>query len=125
MDFWAGYASIALFLIVAVLFGLVTVILPKVLRLLGIVPHRPDPVKYSTYECGMETIGPSWVQFNFRYYVFALLFLVFDVLVVFLYPWAVSLRGSGWAAFWAMGVFIAVLFAGLVYAWKKGALEWR
>ncbi|MEK7848851.1 MAG: NADH-quinone oxidoreductase subunit A [Chloroflexota bacterium] len=125
MDFWAGYASIALFLIVAVLFGLVTVILPKVLRLLGIVPRKPDPVKYSTYECGMETIGPSWVQFNFRYYVFALLFLVFDVLVVFLYPWAVSLRGGGWAAFWAMGVFVAVLFAGLVYAWKKGALEWR
>lgn len=125
MDFWAGYGSIALFLVVAVLFGLMTVILPKMLRLVGIVPRKPNPVKYSTYECGMETIGPAWVQFNFRYYIFALLFLVFDVLLIFLYPWAVAFQEGGWVAFVAMLVFIAVLFAGFVYAWKKGALEWR
>ncbi|MDP6100419.1 MAG: NADH-quinone oxidoreductase subunit A [Dehalococcoidia bacterium] len=125
MDYWAGYGSIALFLLVALIFGLITIILPKVLKLLGLVVRKPNAVKYTTYECGMETIGPSWVQFNFRYYIFALLFLVFDVLVVFLYPWAVSLRGGGWAAFTAMAVFIAVLLTGFLYAWKKGALEWR
>ena len=125
MDYWAGYGSIALFLLVAFIFGLITVILPKILRLLGLVVRKPNAVKYTTYECGMETIGPSWVQFNFRYYIFALLFLVFDVLVVFLYPWAVSLQGGGWVAFTAMAVFIALLFTGFVYAWKKGALEWR
>ena len=125
MDFWAGYGSVGLLLIVAVLMGLVTVLLPKVLRRLHIVPSRPDPVKSSTYECGMETIGRAWVQFNFRYYIFALLFVIFDVLVVFLYPWAVSFRGIGLVGFVAMLVFLAVLFVGFVYAWKKGALEWR
>ena len=125
MDFWAGYGSLALFLLVAIFFGLITVLLPKALRLVGIVPRKPNPVKYTTYECGMETIGPSWVQFNFRYYIFALLFLVFDVLVVFLYPWAVAFQEGGWVAFAAMLVFVAVLFSGFVYAWKKGALEWR
>ncbi|MBI4234020.1 MAG: NADH-quinone oxidoreductase subunit A [Chloroflexi bacterium] len=88
-------------------------------------PQKPNPVKSETYECGMETIGGRWQQFNFRYYLLALLFVVFDVEVVFLYPWAVHFKKLGLFAFLEVLVFVLVLVLGWVYAWRKRALEWR
>jgi len=101
------------------------VLLPSLLRLIRIVPQKPNPVKTSTYECGMETIGKTWVQFNFRYYFYALIFVALDVLVVFLYPWAVDLRKLGVAAFVAILTFILIISVGWVYAWRKKVLEWK
>ena len=121
----ANYGYIGLFLIVAMLFTITTLLLPLTLRFLGIVPHKPNPTKNSTYECGMETIGKTWVQFNFRYYFYALVFLALDVLVVFLYPWAVEIRQLGSSAFVAVLVLIFIIVVGYVYAWRKGVLEWK
>jgi NADH:ubiquinone oxidoreductase subunit 3 (subunit A) len=87
-------------------------------------PKRPNPTKLSTYECGMETVGPSWVQFKAQYYIFALVFLIFDVETVFLFPWAVSLDKLALFAVLEGVLFILILVAGLAYLWRKGALEW-
>ena len=84
---------------------------------------HPSREKYSTYECGIEPVGDSWHPFAVRYYIFALLFLVFDVEAVFLFPWAITFRTLGTAGFVEMLVFVAVLAVGLVYAWRKGALR--
>ncbi len=87
-------------------------------------PKKPNPIKQSTYECGMETVGDNWVQFKAQYYIFALVFLVFDVETVFLFPWAVSLGKLSLFAVLEGIVFILILISGLVYAWRKGMLEW-
>lgn len=87
-------------------------------------PKKPNPVKQETYECGLETVGDSWVQFKAQYYIFALVFLIFDVETVFLFPWAVRLGQLGLFAVIEGIVFIAILIAGLVYTWRKGMLEW-
>ncbi len=121
----ADFGYIGIFLIIAVLFTITTLLLPLTLALFGIVPRKSNPVKTSTYECGMETIGKTWVQFNFRYYFFAVLFVVLDVLTVFLYPWAVNLRGLGLLGLIAIAVFLFILVVGYLYAWFKGALEWK
>ena len=89
-----------------------------------IAPHHPGKVKNSPYECGEKSIGSAWIQFNVGYYLFALLFLVFDVEVAFLYPWAIVIREVGVAGLVEAGIFILVLLAALVYAWRKGVLEW-
>lgn len=89
-----------------------------------VAPHKPGKVKNSTYECGEKTIGSAWIQFNVGYYLFALLFLIFDVEAAFLYPWALVLREVGMAGLIEAGIFILVLLAALVYAWRKGVLEW-
>ncbi len=120
-----NYGYIGLFLIAVVLFTLFMVIIPVALRFLKIVPHNPNPIKNSTFECGMETIGRTWVQFNFHYYFYALIFLALDVLVVFLYPWAVNLRALGFASFVAVIILVAIILVGYVYAWKKKVLEWK
>jgi len=91
---------------------------------LNIRPDRPDVIKEDTYECGVETEGPTWVQFNFRYYYFALLFVIFDVEAVFLYPWAVSFERVGYVALIEVATFVGILVIGLLYAWRKNALEW-
>lgn len=88
-------------------------------------PSRHDERKLDTYECGSEPIGPPWVQFRVGYYVYALLFVVFDIETVFLYPWAVAFDRMGVFVLAEMIVFIAILAAGLAYAWKEGALRWR
>ena len=90
-------------------------------------PKAPSEAKAETYECGMEPIGPPWVQFRAGYYVYALLYVIFDIETVFLYPWAITFgaRGAGWFVFAEMIVFIAILVGGLAYAWKEGALTWR
>ena len=121
----ANYGSVGLFIIVAILFPLVLIILPIILRFLKIVPHNPSPTKNATFECGMETIGKTWVQFNFRYYFYALIFLALDVLVVFLYPWAVELKQLGAFGFVGMLVFVAIILVGYIYAWRKKVLEWK
>ena len=87
-------------------------------------PKKPNPIKQSTYECGIEPVGEGWVQFKAQYYIFALVFLVFDVETVFLFPWAVKLGQLGMFAVIEGIVFILILVAGLVYTWRKGMLEW-
>lgn len=87
-------------------------------------PRRPDPIKNSTYECGIETVGDTWVQFKVQYYIFALVFLIFDIEVVFLYPWAVAYNRMPLFGVLAGVVFIVILAEALIYAWRKGALEW-
>ncbi|HJS18958.1 MAG TPA: NADH-quinone oxidoreductase subunit A [Anaerolineales bacterium] len=87
-------------------------------------PKKPNPIKQTTYECGIETVGESWVQFKAQYYIFALVFLVFDVETVFLFPWAVRLGELGLFAVIEGIIFILILIAGLVYTWRKGMLEW-
>jgi NADH:ubiquinone oxidoreductase subunit 3 (subunit A) len=87
-------------------------------------PKKPNPIKQSTYECGIEPVGEGWVQFKAQYYIFALVFLVFDVETVFLFPWAVRLGQLGMFAVMEGIVFILILIAGLVYTWRKGMLEW-
>ena len=120
-----NYGYIGLFLITAVLFTLLMVIIPIAFRFLKIVPNNPNPIKNSIFECGMETIGKTWVQFNFHYYFYALIFLALDVLVVFLYPWAVNLRALGMASLIAVLILVAIILVGYVYAWKKKVLEWK
>jgi len=121
----ANYGYIGLFLIVAILFTVSTLLLPVTLRFLKIIPRKPSPTKNSIFECGMETIGKTWVQFNFRYYFYALVFLVLDVLVVFLYPWAVALRELGYSGLIGVLILIAIIIVGYVYAWRKQVLEWK
>ncbi len=121
----ANYGYIGLFLIVAILFTVTTLLLPVTLRFLKIIPHKPNPIKNSTFECGMETIGRTWVQFNFRYYFYALVFITLDVMVIFLYPWAVELRQLGYFGLIAILIFIFIIIIGYIYAWKKRVLEWK
>jgi len=121
----ANYGYIGLFLIVAIFFAVTTLLLPFSLRFLGIVPKKSNPIKSSTFECGMETVGKTWVRFNFRYYFYALMFIALDVMVVFIYPWAVGLRQLGHFGFAAILIFIFIIVIGYVYAWRKKVLEWK
>ena len=121
----ANYGYIGLFLIVAILFAVSTLLIPVTLRFLKIIPQKPNPIKSSTFECGMETVGKSWVQFNFRYYFYALMFIALDVLVVFIYPWAVDLRRVGYLGLIVIVVFIFIILVGYIYAWRKRVLEWK
>ena len=116
----ADYAYPAFFLLVGVLFVIFNIdILSRLIR-----PSAPNPDKLSTYECGEEAIGQGWVRFHVRYYLYALVFIVFAVEVVFLLPWAVVFKSLGLFAFVEMMIFIAILLVGFAYAWAKGALEW-
>ncbi len=121
----ADFGFVGLFIIVAIAFSALLIILPVVFRYLKVVPYNPNPIKNATFECGMETIGKTWVQFNFRYYFYALIFLALDILVVFLYPWAVELRELGTSGFLGALVFIAIIVVGYLYAWQKKVLEWK
>jgi NADH:ubiquinone oxidoreductase subunit 3 (subunit A) len=87
-------------------------------------PKKPDPIKNSTYECGIETVGPAWIQFKAQYYIYTLVFLVFDVETVLLFPWAVAYSKLQLFAIIEGVVFLLILLGGLLYAWRKGALEW-
>jgi len=121
----ASYGLIGLFFVVVVLFTITLIVIPIILRVLKIIPSNPNPVKNSIFECGVETIGKTWVQFNFRYYFYALVFLALDVLVIFLYPWAVQLRELGAFSLIAVLVLVLIVLVGYLYAWKKKALEWK
>jgi NADH-quinone oxidoreductase subunit A len=121
----ASYGLIALFSAVVIVFSLALIVIPIVLRIMKIIPSHPGPVKNSIFECGVETIGKTWVRFNFRYYFYALVFLALDVLVIFLYPWAVQLRELGAFSFYAVLALVIIVSVGYVYAWKKKVLEWK
>jgi NADH:ubiquinone oxidoreductase subunit 3 (subunit A) len=112
-------------LIFAIIFPLIPIVASVALGIFKIRPARPDPVKESIYECGMVPVGDAQVRYNVRYYVFGLLFVIFDVEAVFLYPWAVSYRGLGFFAFIEALIFIGILLVGYAYAWRKGAMEWK
>ena len=120
----AGYLPILLFLAVALAISCVFVFAPMaVSRLTG--AHNPTPEKLTEYECGFPAFEGSRAQFDVRFYLVAILFIVFDLEAAFLFPWAVSLRETGWAGWTGMMIFLAELGLGLAYAWKKGALEWE
>jgi NADH:ubiquinone oxidoreductase subunit 3 (subunit A) len=110
---------ILIFLILAPVFPIAALIIPRLLA-----PRKPNPLKSQTYECGIETLGDTWVQFKAQYYIYALAFLIFDVEVVFLFPWAVAFDQLPMFAVLEGILFILILVAGLVYAWRKGILEW-
>ena len=118
-----SYLPILLFIGVGLAFGLV-------LPLVGWIAssatgaNRPDPEKLSPYECGFEAFEDARMKFDVRYYLVAILFILFDLEIAFLFPWAVALHDIGAAGFWAMMVFLGILVVGFVYEWKKGALDW-
>ena len=120
-----NYGYIALFLLVSIAFAAFMLTLPLVLRKLKVIPHKPSAVKSSTVECGLETTGRSWVQFNSRYYLFALVAVALDVMLIFILPWAVGLHGTDWRFFIGGTIFIAILLVAYIYAWRKGALQWK
>ena len=115
-----NYFPVLLFILVGVGVG----VAPQVLgRLLS--PNRPDAAKLSPYECGFEAFEDARMKFDVRYYLVAILFILFDLEIAFLFPWAVSLKEIGALGFWAMMVFLTILVVGFVYEWKKGALDWE
>src|SRR6202158_4026736 len=116
----AEYFPILLFILVGLAVGVAPVVLGS---LLG--PHRPDPEKLSPYECGFEAFEDARMKFDVRYYLIAILFILFDLEIAFLFPWAVVLPEIGVFGFWSMVIFLAILIVGFIYEWKKGALEWE
>jgi NADH:ubiquinone oxidoreductase subunit 3 (subunit A) len=110
---------IGIFLLLAPVFPGLALLIPRL-----IAPKKPNSAKSETYECGIETFGDTWVQFKAQYYIFALVFLIFDVEIVFLFPWAVAFNQIPLFAVFEGVLFILILVAGLVYAWRKGVLEW-
>ena len=120
----AGYLPILMFIAIALALSTAFVVLPMLVsRLTG--THRPDPAKLAEYECGFPAFEDSRAQFDVRFYLVAILFIIFDLEAAFLFPWAVSVFSLGWAAWGAMMIFLVELVLGFIYAWKKGALEWE
>ena len=119
-EFLRQYGQIGIFLLFGTFFGFFNLVLAWLLRSRG-----NDPLFKTTYECGPETVGSAHAQINVRFYLFALLFVLFDVETLFIYPWAVSYKDLGLVGFAEMLVFLGVLLLGLAYAWKKGALRWE
>jgi NADH-quinone oxidoreductase subunit A len=117
--FLTSYSAVLAFLVVAIAFLVVNLLVWKVIR-----PSRFSEEKLTTYECGENPTGSAWIQFNIRFYVFALIFIIFDVEAVFLLPWAVVFRQLGFFAFLEGLVFIGILVVALAYVWSKGDLEW-
>jgi len=118
------YLFLALFLVVAVLFAVTPLILAR-LWAIFFSPQKPGPDKNATYECGLESKGEAWVQFRAEYYLYGIIFLIFDVETIFLLPFAVAFAGLSAGAFLAMMLFLLLLVEGLVWAWGKGVLTWR
>ena len=120
----ANYFPILLFILVGLAFGVAPLILGGGLsRLLGV--HRPDSEKLSPYECGFEAFEDARMKFDVRYYLIAILFILFDLEIAFLFPWAVVLQEIGFFGFMSMMLFLAILVVGFIYEWMKGALEWE
>jgi NADH-quinone oxidoreductase subunit A len=116
----AEYFPVLVFLVMIVAFGGISLAAAALVR-----PSRPGLVKLQNYECGPEPIGPAWIRFPVGFYLVALVFIVFDALVVFLFPWALVLRTLGWAAFGPMVLFLLILGLGWLYAYREGILAWR
>jgi NADH-quinone oxidoreductase subunit A len=116
---YRDFGTIFLFVIIGAVLLTAALLLAKLLS-----PNRPSKNKLSTYECGEEAEGSAWVTFNIRYYVIALIFIIFDVEVLFLFPWAVVYKDLGWLAFIEMAIFLMILIIGLIYVWRKQDLDW-
>ena len=114
------YLPVLLFIVVGIAVGVVPQVLGYVLG-----PNRPDKEKNSAYECGFEAFGDARMPFDVRFYLVAILFILFDLEIAFLFPWAVSLKEIGATGFWAGIVFLGILAVGFIYEWKKGALDWE
>lgn len=114
------YLPILIFIGLAAVVGGVLIAVPVL-----IAPSRPDPEKLSAYECGFPAFGDARMKFDVRFYLVSLLFIIFDLEMAFLFPWAITLGDAGVFAFWSMMVFLGVLTVGFIYEWKKGALEWE
>ena len=119
-EYWFQYLFVGILGSVAIVLGVLPLLLAKF-----VAPRKPAPSKQAPYECGMESAGDPWVQFRVQYYIYALLFVIFDVEVVFLYPWALIWKGLGPVVFLEMAIFLGILAVGLIYAWRKGVLEWK
>ena len=117
--FLLEYLPIVIFLGIAAVLGLAFMVAAWVLA-----PKNPDAEKLSAYECGFNAFDDARMKFDVRFYLVAILFIIFDLEVAFLFPWAVAFGGLGWVGFWSMMVFLGVLTVGFVYEWRKGALEW-
>ncbi len=119
-SYFYHYFFMGVFLLFAIVFPLLPIVLAQL-----VAPRKPSPSKNASYECGLEAEGDSWIQFRVQYYLYALIFVIFDIETIFIYPWAVAFKKLGMFAFIEMIIFIAILAAGLVYAWKKNILEWE
>ena len=119
-DFLSEYLSIIIFLFIALALSVGFVFINFILS-----PKNPDPEKLSTYECGFEAFGDSRIEFDIRFYLVAILFIIFDLEIAFLFPWAISLGNIGLLGFFSMMIFLSILTIGFIYEWKKGALEWE
>ena len=118
-DFLKDYLSIIIFLFVALTLSAAFIVLNFFFS-----PKNPDPEKLSAYECGFEAFGDSRMEFDVRFYLVAILFIIFDLEIAFLFPWAISLGNIGSLGFWSMMIFLFVLTIGFIYEWKKGVLDW-
>ena len=118
-DFLKDYLSIIIFLFIAMGLSVGFILLNFLFS-----PKNPDPEKLSAYECGFEAFGDSRMEFDVRFYLVAILFIIFDLEIAFLFPWAISLGNLGSLGFWSMMIFLLVLTIGFIYEWKKGALDW-
>ena len=119
-NFLTDYLSIIIFLIIALIISFGFILINFVAS-----PSNPDPEKLSAYECGFEAFDDSRMEFDVRFYLVAILFIIFDLEIAFLFPWAISLGKIGVFGYWSMMIFLAVLTIGFIYEWKKGALEWE
>ena len=118
-DFLTEYLSIIIFLFIALVLSIGFIILNFLFS-----PKNPDSEKLSAYECGFEAFGDSRMEFDVRFYLVAILFIIFDLEIAFLFPWAISLGSIGALGFWSMMIFLGILTIGFIYEWKKGALDW-
>ena len=119
INFLSDYLSIIIFLFVALTLSIGFIVLNFMFS-----PSKPDPEKLSAYECGFEAFGDSRMEFDIRFYLVAILFIIFDLEIAFLFPWAISLGNIGPLGFWSMIIFLSILTIGFIYEWKKGALDW-
>ena len=119
-NFLTDYLSIIIFLFIALLISIGFILINFISS-----PSNPDPEKLSAYECGFDAFDDSRMEFDVRFYLVAILFIIFDLEIAFLFPWAITLGEIGVFGFWSMMIFLAVLTIGFIYEWKKGALEWE
>ena len=116
----SNYLPIVIFIGLAAVIGLALLVAPFLIAY-----KKPDPEKVSAYECGFDAFDDARMKFDVRFYLVSILFIIFDLEVAFLFPWAVAFKDVGWFGFWSMMIFLGVLTVGFIYEWKKGALEWE
>jgi len=114
------YLPVLVFIVISIILATIVIIIPKIVG-----AYKPDAEKLSPYECGFEPFDDARTQFDVRFYLVAILFIIFDLEIAFLFPWAIVLGDIGAVGFWSMMIFLTVLTVGFVYEWKKGALEWE